>query len=406
MSGFTTSARLGGVGTAAVGLMAAFLLSTVSVKAAVGLLGACFAIWLIAHPDAAFLIFIGAAPFEHLLLIYVSGATIKVLGGCVIIGWLIRPAPDTARARLVFGEQIVVFLLVIGLMSLLVSEAGAGGLIVYLRYLAYGALYLVASRMLGLSLSLTSALQTFVVSCALAGAVGAVGFFLGFVDRARGPLENSDDFAFVLMSAIPIAFGLSRATGKRWWALLAVPMLIGTAATLSRGAGVALFAIALWSIGTRVVRLRTALALVALTCGIAAILLVWQPGPVRDALVNKQAIAASNVNTRFQRWDAAVLLMAQGPLLGAGPGGFEQDYTRLIPNNDPALNPPGDVAHNMYLQLGAEFGVPAMLMLVAFLIWSAAVARRMRLTAPSSSDRALAAGLEASLVESPQRRVF
>ena len=39
-----------------------------------------------------------------------------------------------------------------------------------------------------------------------------------------------------------------------------------------------------------------------------------------------------------------------------------------------------------------------MLMLVAFLFWSVSLARRMRLAAHSSGDRALAAGLEASLV--------
>ena len=116
---------------AAVGLLAALPFGAVSVRAAVELLGACFVIWLVAHPDAAFLIFIGAAPFEHLLLTYISGATMKVLGGCVIIGWLIRPARDSARMRWMFGEQAVICLLVVGLTSLLVSETGTAGLIVY-----------------------------------------------------------------------------------------------------------------------------------------------------------------------------------------------------------------------------------------------------------------------------------
>ncbi|TMF14480.1 MAG: O-antigen ligase family protein [Chloroflexi bacterium] len=79
-------------------------------------------------------------------------------------------------------------------------------------------------------------------------------------------------------------------------------------------------------------------------------------------------VAVSNVDHRFDAWRSALLLIESHPLIGVGPGNF-QLYTAIVDNRPPTPDDP-TVVHNAYLEVGAEIGLPAFALLVAYVVTS------------------------------------
>ncbi|PRY18427.1 O-antigen ligase [Kineococcus rhizosphaerae] len=228
-----------------------------------------------------------------------------------------------------------------------------------------------------------AALAAFLTGAASCG-VGALVSFLFLGDaRATGPLDDPNDLAYVLTAAVPVAIVALVHLKDSRWKLLAAPALLvlvlGAAATLSRGGAIAVTVVLLWALARRLVRVRTA-ALCAVLLALAAVPAFDLVRNVIDgALAQKQYIASTNIETRQLRWLAAARMMGDHPLLGVGPGGFRTGYVsygRLAELD--ALTP---VAHEMYLEVGAELGVIALLVFLAaiaagFLASEAAVRNR------------------------------
>ncbi|MBL8144710.1 MAG: O-antigen ligase family protein [Acidobacteria bacterium] len=127
----------------------------------------------------------------------------------------------------------------------------------------------------------------------------------------------------------------------------------------------------------------------AWAAGIAAVVLLggltaW--GTVRDvrvvtqrsyldpvlATLNMRAPLAERLKGRLAFWDAGVSMVAQRPLDGIGIGRFFKDVSRYATNPE-ALPRQQENAHNYFLQLAAEAGLPALVVLLA--AWGAALRR-------------------------------
>ena len=93
-----------------------------------------------------------------------------------------------------------------------------------------------------------------------------------------------------------------------------------------------------------------------------------QQARITIALRDKGIVAVSNVDHRFDAWRSALLLIESHPLIGVGPGNF-QLYTAIVDNRPPTPDDP-TVVHNAYLEVGAEIGLPAFALLVAYVVTS------------------------------------
>jgi O-antigen ligase len=202
------------------------------------------------------------------------------------------------------------------------------------------------------------------VACGLAGLAGIYGFVVLHYDRARGPIHDPNDLAFFLVAAVPLAIGLARSSGRRRWYAAVAVLVAGTAATLSRGAVIALLVLALWGLYTGWIRPRTAVLTGAVAVAGVVLVAFLVPALVRSALTQKTAVASSNVSSRRLRWEAATDMTLRSPFLGLGPAGFRLNYQRFQGGRDTTFVG-GDVAHEMYLEVASELGAPA---LVAFLL--------------------------------------
>ncbi|MBY8851353.1 O-antigen ligase family protein, partial [Saccharothrix sp. MB29] len=177
------------------------------------------------------------------------------------------------------------------------------------------------------------------------------------------------------------------------------PRAAGAAATFSRGGGLALTAAVAWLLARRALPLK-ALAVAAgalVAVGAVAVLLF---GPELDrALREKTHVAGTNVDTRELRWQAAARMLAEHPGLGVGPGGFRAGYPAASRNAE--VDEQSPVAHNMYLEVAAELGLPGFALFAGLLVLTAVTGERvLRATADPLPVVAVQASLIAVVVAS------
>jgi O-antigen ligase len=164
----------------------------------------------------------------------------------------------------------------------------------------------------------------------------------------------------------------------------------------------ALIAVALYLGETRAVWIATVLAglylvwfwkrwLVALVPVIGAVVFLVSPPVMRERFTSLFHARQVDSNTfRIIAWDAGIQMIEKHPLLGLGPEGPKYHFQEYVPSEIWSSRPPGfyQHLHNVYLQYGAERGIPALLVFLWLLVrilvdfW-----RGLRVLPPGRSDR-------------------
>jgi hypothetical protein len=195
--------------------------------------------------------------------------------------------------------------------------------------------------------------------------------------RLTGPIGETNRYAQVLLMLVPL--GIFRYIGEpsrvlRWMAVgLTTLITLAVVLTFSRGAAVGLVALVLALALLRMVKGRH---LIAIVLGLAVLVSAMPQYATRIATITEiGAFAGENVNrgtvggsflSRLTETLAAGLVAVDHPLLGVGPDMFPiyyEEYAQtvgLFVRNDATRE-----AHNLYLGIAAELGVPG---IVVFLI--------------------------------------
>jgi O-antigen ligase len=213
--------------------------------------------------------------------------------------------------------------------------------------------------------------------------------------RPGGATGDSNYFALAAVCFLPLAlFFLVRRRNiyeKAVYLLCCVTATVAMTFSSSRGGFLALLAALIFMVLRFPNRLRN-LGLVTLVI----LPLSLAPGsPVQRFL---QPSYGDEIGTaaRLSCWKAALLMMRDYPLTGTGLGSFIETVT--------SYQAPGEsfrrLAHNTYLELGAELGIPALLIFIALLCATfMSLEQTRRCAARSSSFIADAAvGLQAGVV--------
>jgi len=255
----------------------------------------------------------------------------------------------------------------------------------------------------------------YLASAALYAAVVIARFDLGSGDAWRlGRLYyyDANDFATFIVTALPIGIYVLHA-GRSLLTRAAACISLGVLAlafvrTGSRGGFIALLAV------TAFVLVRyTAIALrwrIAATALIAVVVLgtaseqYWtQMGTIlSDSDYNR-----TDESGRMQIWRRGVGYMFRNPVFGVGPGNFSAAEGMLSPfaeRQQFGLGVRWNAAHNSYIQVGAELGIPGLCLFVAIIVSAFIAPRRLtRLDPPLNPDgdrdrRALTHALTGSLI--------
>jgi putative inorganic carbon (HCO3(-)) transporter len=183
-------------------------------------------------------------------------------------------------------------------------------------------------------------------------------------------------------------------------ALLALALLLSQSRGAWLGAAVGLLAMP----GLRY-RRGWVIPVVALIMGVI-VALAAGPGQIIQAILPPSAAEELTINTlpgRLELWTRALAMLHDFGVAGAGPGQFEPLVMVLYPPFFTGLLGGFQHAHNLYLQMAVDFGVPGLVALVALLLGMGAsivaATRRWPSHAPAGPPlAALAVGVFGSLL--------
>lgn len=336
---------------------------------------------------------------------YLTGADTGLVTGSKLVGLIAVTAFAVDRVRrpraLVGSTQL--WILVAFSLWIVLSTAGAyhrqEAFVSAGRYIMFIVLFFLVLQVARDRHHVDRLIDVVVLASGVAALLGLLAYLSGAVERASGPLENPNDFAFLLGSTVPLAlYRLHRAPPpSRLLAAVVTPVLFAAILTsYSRAALVGLAAAGMWALLTRGFRARW--CMVALAGFVVTGLLTYQlqPDLVRNTFENKQRISAQNVDTRATFWRVALEQTQSSPLYGIGPGNYVERYAE----REYPLGGAVKTTHNAYLDVLAELGIPGLLGLLGFLgvSWS-----QLRRRSPWDLEadrlrRALAAGFVVAVV--------
>ena len=195
--------------------------------------------------------------------------------------------------------------------------------------------------------------------------------FMEGAERAWGVGLDPNYEALSMVMMIPLAAWMGRAEVRLLWrtvgALTAASLAGATYLTQSRGG---LLALAVVGFAALLRTRRRPATLCALLVAFGALLTLapvglWQRFEnirLSGSPINGDETAAQ---TRLELIVAGLSMVESHPLLGVGLDGFKA----AAPSYDPRLGEPGTryIAHNTYLQVAAETGLPGLLLFVALM---------------------------------------
>jgi O-antigen ligase len=344
-----------------------------------------------------------ALPWEGALG-YPSDAisVVKILGVLLFMAWLLRALLRAEPLRVSPALAWAGFFLFAVLLSTLFAPDPADSVFDALRYLLFVVFFFLVLQLTHTIGDVLRVVRVFVLSCTLAGAWGLYGFIALDLERAAGPISDPNDFAYLMVCALPLACYLLAEEKRRrvLWGACCVVLIGATLATLSRGALVGLAALAPWAILTRRVPLSGVLLGIVAVLSVAGLAFaLWAP-LLNDRLSVKGHIADKNVNAREALWSGAVRMAADRPFTGVGPGRFGIESSAYVRNNPVPLGE-DPVVHNSYLHVLAETGLLGLVGFVGFLASSWRLLAGGRRRAIGIGDRAgqrLATAMQASLI--------
>lgn len=357
---------------------------------------------VVLNAQVVLLVLLGAFPWDDALGFPTETVSIvKLLGALALLAFVYRAVTRPEVLRLPGTLAAVIVFLSVVLLSVLLSPAPEDSLPKALRYMSFAVFFLVFIQVIRGPTQIRWALRVLVASTAAAATVALVLFLQGNRTLAGGPVGDPNDFAYLLVTVMPLAVYLVVADrGRRWlWTCCSLVMVAAVLATLSRGALVGVAALLLWALGTRRLPVTGVLAAVGVAVGVLVLgLTLWRP-LIDERLEAKGRYAQTNVESRQALWSAAARMAGDHPLTGVGPGRFGAESPEYLVNEPLGLEDP--VVHNSYLEIIAECGFPALVAFMLFLVGTWRLARRARERSKADGDvdgQRLALAVQASLV--------
>ena len=176
---------------------------------------------------------------------------------------------------------------------------------------------------------------------------------------ATFPDPHMLSYYFGLLIPWSIALWATSTSYKKWFLLATISLIIADVLTFTRGGYLALIAGAI--VILPLVSRKTALKIIA-SAGIFVFLFVIAPhNPVAGRLASSFDVQEGSNQGRLTNWQQALSIISSHPF-GVGIGSYSLAVKPTATYREPIY------AHNLYLDIAAELGIPAALIFIALLL--------------------------------------
>jgi len=210
---------------------------------------------------------------------------------------------------------------------------------------------------------------------------------------------DSNYFTVAALSVLPVAFELFLVTKIKWHRIYCIVcmLLVFAAVTLgaSRGGFLGILVDVIYLIIRSKRPMRNLMGVLLLTIPF----LIFAPNSPLHRFFSPQAGDTASVEKHLVGWQAGLNMVKKNPLTGVGLGNYKSVVTEYDTTGTVRQDP--HIAHNAYLEIAAEMGIPAFLVYLIFLgttLYSIGVTRKRALARGSEMLAALALGMEASVL--------
>jgi probable O-glycosylation ligase (exosortase A-associated) len=274
-------------------------------------------------------------------------------------------------------------------------------------------------KMAGMYLVLVAAIRGFkdieriafvyLMAVGIYAAVVLSRFGVGGSEWRLGMLEyyDANDFATLAVMALPLGVFFMVRPGPLWRRLVSALVMVFLVTAFvwagSRGGFLALLAVGgFLLLRYDAIRVRWRVLTTALLVFVFAAVATdtyWEK--MRTILEPKDDYNITTEEGRLQVWKRGIGYMLQNPILGVGGGNFPTAEGTISPRARAAYTGRGwkwSVSHNSYVQVGAELGIPGLLLFL-LMFWRAfAALRAVQRGQPRSPPAQLAQTLAACLI--------
>lgn len=310
-----------------------------------------------------FIVFIVIAAFYNYphLPVILPGLTIVKLVGAITLVAALAGAISTTRSLQMFrrGEgRLYVALFFLMTLSALINGWGAAQNLYLWTYASHLGFYFIASVVVTSEKKMATTCYWLVASVVLIALSVIKDRIRWDVPRPGGIAGDPNYYALIAICVVPLCLlAVERSKGWGRLFLLASGMLIIAAMLIgaSRGGALALIVAGCYAI----LHLRRKVLLGGLAALTMAGLLVVVPNSLIDRIQNPDYGSDVSADARLDLWNAGLRMVAANPVFGVGPANFAPATEVYSEGHS------GQIAHNTYIEVAAEFGLPA------FALWSA-----------------------------------
>ena len=247
----------------------------------------------------------------------------------------------------------------------------------------------------------------------LMAAIGGVGFASLYMIREwqKGIVQwsgnfrpgwivgDSNYFTVAALVTLPLAFELMMISEKRWQKVYSLGCLCLTMLAIMLGAsrgGFLGIVVGLGYLVFRSQRRRRNLAVISIV--IVPFLIFAPNSPVRR-LIHPVVGDTASVQKHLIGWKAGLNMIAHNPLTGVGLGSYKLKVAQYDTTGEVRREP--HVAHNAYLEIAAEMGIPAFILYLVFMasaFFSLGRTRKRALRNDALELAAVVTGMQAALL--------
>lgn len=373
-----------------VGLVALFalagLVAGIQPAAAIGLaLGLAFTVIAFESLTAGLVLFTFVTFLEFVLPAGSVLTLTKLAGLLLATSWMARVATSGGRDDvLLFNRPVLAYLLgafiTWALLSLLWAPDLAAGLDVLSRYLLVMALFVIVFTAIRTRRDVAWIVGVFVGGAAITAAYALVVRPATDVDvlRVTSTVGNPNVLASILVAGLVLALASAAAFRASPAALIgcltaSAFCVGGLFLTGSRSGAIAFASVLVMSVlvaGRR--RMQALMLSLVLAVGVTVSFLAFVPSEARDRVTQLSAGQQRLTEGRATLWQVGARIVEDRPVQGVGVGNFQaasRDYVLtpgLAGRTDLVIDDP-QVAHNVYLQVAAELGIPGLALFLAIL---------------------------------------